>query len=380
MYAIAHFLAPFLVRKYHFHTDVMKKTDYNYFVMSNHLTESDMMVMMAAFPKHMYFVCGEHLTRNKNARLIWKFFDPIPEFKGSNALPTVKEIIKRVKDGHNIMIFPEGSRSFHGETEPVTIAAGKMVKLAGCGLVTYRIHGGYFIAPRWAYHFRKGKMDGEIVGVYSPEQLKAMTPQEITDIINRDIHENATETQRKRMDNYIGKGLAEGLENYLLICPECGAYDSMESKDDTFRCKCCGKGGTYTKKGFLEGDGLKFDNVYDWGKWIERRFVEDMTKRFEENEEDANSLASLFNDPETKLYEITPDHRMVTLDQGTLKGYRNRMVYGEREFCFSKISEVSMLYYGKTLLFDYNKKHYGITGEHFHAWKYNALFDLFKKK
>ena len=39
---------------------------------------------------------------------------------------------------------------------------------------------------------------------------------------------------------------------------------------------------------------------------------------------------------------------------------------------------MDMLYFGKTLVFTINKRHMAITGEHFHAIKYQKLFDAYK--
>ena len=84
-------------------------------------------------------------------------------------------------------------------------------------------------------------MKGHIVNIYSSEEVKNMTKDELTGCINRDIHENAYETQRRNMDAYKGKRLAEGLENYLVKCSCCGAFDSMVTEDDRFRCVECGQ-------------------------------------------------------------------------------------------------------------------------------------------
>ena len=109
VYKLFHWITPFLLKKYDFKTDKMGKTDENYIVMANHLTEVDMYMVNAAFSQHMYYVAGEHVTRSKTGkRLIWAQ-DPIFEFKGAPAYDTIREIVKRAKAGNNIMIFPEGS-------------------------------------------------------------------------------------------------------------------------------------------------------------------------------------------------------------------------------------------------------------------------------
>ena len=269
IYKTVRSLVPLILRKYDFRTDIISKKDEPYIVVANHLTEVDMLMVAGAFSEHMYFVAGEHLLRTKAGPKIKWAQDPIFTYKGAPSIDTMREVIRTVKAGHNVMIFPEGSRSFNGETIRLDYGIAKLAKMAGCALATYHIEGGYFVAPRWAYTTRTGPMKGHIVNVYSSEEVKSLSKEELTECINRDIYENAYETQRRNMYTYKGKKLAEGLENYLVKCSCCGAFDSMITEDDRFCCTECGQHGIYTPEGFLKGDGLRFDSVYDWGMWSE---------------------------------------------------------------------------------------------------------------
>lgn len=368
IYKAVRSLVPFILRKYGFSTDRINKRDEPYIVVANHLTEVDMLMVAGAFSEHMYFVAGEHLLRTKAGPKIKWAQDPIFTYKGAPSVDTMREVIRRIKAGHNVMIFPEGSRSFNGETIRLDSGIAKLVKIAGCALATYRIEGGYFVAPRWAYTTRTGPMKGHIVNIYSSDEVKSMSKDELTDCINRDIYENAYETQRRNMYKYKGERLAEGLENYLVKCSCCGAFDSMVTEDDRFRCTECGQSGRYTQEGFLKGKGLKFDSVYDWGVWSEKetcRYIEE----FEREE-------PVFCDNDAVLYEVLKDHSRIDLTSGEVKGYRDRLEIGTEVFAFEDISGMDMLYYGKTLVFTYKKRHLAITGEHYHAIKYQKLYNV----
>ena len=372
LYRLAHILAPLTLRGFSFRTDVLKKTDENYIVMSNHLTEKDLNIMLAAFSEPMYFVAGEHLTRSKNGPFLTWAEDPVYEFKGAVALDTVREIVRRVKAGNNVIIFPEGSRSFSGETEKLPVSSAKLVKMAGCALVTYHIEGGYFVAPRWAYTERKGPMTGRVVNVYTKEQVASMSVEELTDAINRDIYENAYDTQRRNMYRYRGERLAEGLENYLVKCPVCGQYDTLRTQDDRFECVSCGLKGIYTEEGFLKGEGLPYDSVYDWGTWAEEETLS-LVRASEEG-------SLVFHDSGMKVYEISQDHVQTDLAEGEIEGYTDRIEAAGMVFPLKDIPAMDMLYFGKTLLFTYEGRHYGITGEAFHAIKYQKIYDVLKEK
>ena len=372
IYKTVRSLVPLILRKYDFRTDIISKKDEPYIVVANHLTEVDMLMVAGAFSEHMYFVAGEHLLRTKAGPKIKWAQDPIFTYKGDPSIDTMREVIRTVKAGHNVMIFPEGSRSFNGETIRLDYGIAKLAKMAGCALATYHIEGGYFVAPRWAYTTRTGPMKGHIVNVYSSEEVKSLSKEELTECINRDIYENAYETQRRNMYTYKGKKLAEGLENYLVKCSCCGAFDSMITEDDRFCCTECGQHGIYTPEGFLKGDGLRFDSVYDWGMWSERE-ISEYIRTFEQT-------GPVFCDTDVVLYEVLPDHSRVDLASGEVKGYKDRIEIGAEVFPFEDISGMDMLYFGKTLVFTYKKRHFAITGENYHAIKYQKLFIVYKTK
>ena len=171
---------------------------------------------------------------------------------------------------------------------------------------------------------------------------------------------------------YKGKRLAEGLENYLVKCSRCGAFDSMVTEDDRFCCRACGQSGVYTEEGFLKGERLRFDSVYDWGVWSEAE-----TEKYIE---EADREAPVFQDDGLVLYEITPDHQQIEIAKGDLTAYRDRLEFGSFSFPLRGIPAMEMLYYGKSLLFTYEKRHMLITGENFHAIKYNKVHKVFKNK
>ena len=50
----------------------------------------------------------------------------------------------------------------------------RLAKKAGVPVYTYKIEGAYFAHPRWAKYLRRGKVTGQLVNKYTPEQLKEM--------------------------------------------------------------------------------------------------------------------------------------------------------------------------------------------------------------
>lgn len=289
-----------------------------FIVLCNHVTDWDPIFVGAAFKEQMYFVTSEHLLRlGFVSKLIMWLQAPIARQKGGSAAGAVKAMLRAMKEGHNIGLFPEGNRTWDGVTRDFPASTGKLVRSCGGTLVTFRLSGGYFASPRWAgASTRRGRMRGQVVGTYSPEELRAMTPLEINQLIRRDLYEDAFEEQRKHPVPYRGKRLAEHLETLLFICPKCGAMHRMVSRDDRFVCENCGMETRFSVNGFFSGGRLPFDNVRDWNRWQE----EQIKKRCE-NAGDG----PIFSDTELQLSRVDSAKGSELIGVGDLVLYKDHL-------------------------------------------------------
>ncbi len=247
----------------------------NYIVLSNHATDYDPLLVSASFSRQMYFVASEHIARWKRAfKWLDYVFAPIMRYKGTVAASTVVEVLRRVRKGANVAIFAEGARTWDGVTGPILPSTAKLIKSARCGLVTYKLVGGHFISPMWSgSNTRRGYCHGEVVNVYTKEQVAAMSQEELYEAITRDLHEDAYARQKSEPRDYRGKRLAEGLENLLFICPQCGGYDTFATSDDTLTCKKCGLSAKCTTRATLES--APFATVKAFSDWQNERVSAD---------------------------------------------------------------------------------------------------------
>lgn len=247
----------------------------NYLVLSNHVTDYDPLLVGVSFPDQMYFVASEHITRWGIAYKLLKFvFRPIIRYKGTVATTTVIEVLRKIRQGHSVAIFAEGVRTWDGVTCPILPSTAKMVKTAGCGLVTYKIQGGHFVSPGWRdYGTARGPISGGPVHVYTKDDLKAMTVNEVYKAICDDLYEDAYARQLADPRPYRGKNLAEGLENLLFTCPACGRRNTLSSAGDTVTCDDCGLSFTYDEYGMLHG--VPFKTVKEFSDWQKERVAAD---------------------------------------------------------------------------------------------------------
>ena len=123
--------AVFLFIKFGYRYKIARSLPKNYIVLANHTTDFDPIFTAVSFPKQMYFVGSEHISRWKVAYPLLKWaFQPILRYKGTSAASTVMEMLRALRKGSNVCMFPEGARSWNGITAPILPSTGKVIKSA----------------------------------------------------------------------------------------------------------------------------------------------------------------------------------------------------------------------------------------------------------
>lgn len=361
------FVVLFLKLKFGYKYKKAKDLPENYIVLSNHVTDFDPLFVASSFPKQMFFVASEHITRwGLPSKLLKIFFDPIIRYKATVAASTVKEVLKKTRDGKNVCVFAEGIRTWDGVTWPILPSTGKMIKKAKCGLITYKITGGYFVSPNWSLtnNTRRGPIYGEPIGIYSKEQLEEMSVDEINAIINQDLYEDAYERQLKAPKKYKGKNLAQQMENFLFICPKCGRIDTIYSRDDMVYCRECDMQFKYTEYGMLEG--IEHTTVRDLSRW-QRNQVNEAAAKGESFISETGTLCSVKNQIETPIAE------------GKIILSRDSLICGDKEILLSEISDMGI--HGRhELVFSAQKTYFELRpGNGSNALKFLWLYEGYKK-
>ena len=328
-------------------------------ILTNHTTNWDFLYLGMAFKGHTYFVASEHIFRAGFVSKVIRFLvDPIARKKGASAIGTTKEILKRLKAGQNVCMMVEGNRSFTGETGFISPNAGALAKKSGAGLINFCIHGGYFVNPRWSNTVRKGKVWGEFSGEYGPEELKALTKEQITDIINRDLYVDAFKDQKEKNYSYTCAEPAKTLETALFACPDCGEFHCLKSSGDRLVCEKCGSEHVFTNKGFFErpdGSAPAFSTVLDWSRWQKDKLREYL-------KDAGNKEPFLVREDEgAELYEVHPLEGKKFVAGGRLALYSDRMELQGQEvlsFALTDIESMAIVLINTMLFTTGDNKYY----------------------
>lgn len=348
-------------------------------ILTNHNTNWDFFLFGLCLHRHMYFVASEHIYRLGFVSKIIKFLGaPISRKKGASGDETVEKINEQLRKGHNVCMMAEGNRSFSGETGWISPRNAKIAKESGAGLITVTVHGGYFVNPRWASEKRKGPTRGTVVREYTPEELAAMTEEEVTEAIRRDLYVNAYDDPAMEPAAYTCSHPAEHLETALFLCPVCGSTSGLASEGARFFCRDCGLSLRFTPEGRFAADRGEppFTTVLDWDRW-QQGTLRARTEGAEDLQE------PLFRDTEIRLGRVLPGRGTEPAAAGTLALYRDRLeVSGDCTLSFpvSRIEKISVAL-TDTMLFTADGCYYEIKCVRpFAAVKYLMAVRFLQKK
>lgn len=310
------------------------KLDEPTLVICNHVTNFDAILASLCCPGyHMHFVASEHMFRKGLLTAFLRYVcDPISRRKGVSGADTAMACLRKLRSGNSVLIFAEGETSWDGRSQDIVPATGRLAKMSGTRLITYRLEGGYLSAPRWGKGIRRGKMEGRIVNVYTPEQLKAMDRDAVTEAIRRDIYEDAWQRQNEQQVIYRGNRRAEKMEAVLFLCPKCGGVGTLKSHKNTLSCRC-GLQTQVTPLGMFENE-KPFQHLAQWDAWQRQRLTHQLTL----------GQAPKFSDPDVSLYQLSEEnHDQKLLCSGTLTLENGILRCDREQIPLSQISGMSLV-------------------------------------
>lgn len=122
--SIANFLFPFKV------IGAENIPEDNCVICCNHLSCIDVSYIVKYFNKNTFFVAKKEVLNNKLFGKLLKSYGGIPVDREKTDIRSLMNIIKLLKSGNNLVIFPEGTRNKSGTTELQEFKGGSMVLAA----------------------------------------------------------------------------------------------------------------------------------------------------------------------------------------------------------------------------------------------------------
>ncbi|MBO8428184.1 MAG: 1-acyl-sn-glycerol-3-phosphate acyltransferase [Firmicutes bacterium] len=241
---LAYFWKFTVAKKYHIHysfIDNPKKEKGPYILLSNHASRLDyMFVAIPLLPQRFNFVAGYNEFFRSHLKGIFGLLQEIPK---KNFTPDVYPVIqmkKLVKKGGRICLFPEGMSSISGGSQPVALGSAKLLKFLNVPVYVSHIDGGYLTSPKYNIKERHGKVYVTYKKLFNIEDLAKYSVDEITDILNKEIHTDDYEFNLSKQITYKSKEIAKNIHQLLYKCPKCGKEFISISDEESWMCPSCG--------------------------------------------------------------------------------------------------------------------------------------------
>ena len=342
--------------------------DRPYCILLNHQTPFDQFFVGMSVKGNIYYLATEDIfSLGWVSDLIRWLIAPIPIKKQTSDVRAVMNCIRVAREGGSICIAPEGNRTYSGRTEYMSPAIIPLAKKMGMPILLYRLEGGYGVLPRWGDVVRRGKMRCYVSRVIMPEEYKAMTDEELYEVVKEGLYVNEACVDGE----YRHRKCAEYLERLLYVCPHCG-LSTFESRKDTVTCKTCGRKARYTPTKELEGD-FPYRFVADWYD-AQEAYI---------NSLDLREQSEPLYVERVCLSEVIPYKKKVVLDKkATVELYGHGICLThkgeEKTFSFDGLAAVTVLGRNKLNIYA-GDRIYQIKGDkRFNALKYVHLFHRYK--
>ncbi len=251
-------------------------------VIANHQTALDFVNLIDATDVPLSFVLSHSFYNTLPIRGFLSRMGVIPKQQFQTAVADLNAMKAAVKSGGGLAIYPAGLMCEDGLPTPLPVATHRFLSWLGVDVYVAKTYGAYFVKPKWAKKFRRGRTYVDIYRLFTAEELKNGTTEQIEDAVTAALDFDAYREQDKLRVHYKHGGNIEGLEKVLYRCPHCETEFSMGVKNkSTLFCSACGYELVSDEHGLLhneKGLGEEYRYVSDISSLTQkalRRQIED---------------------------------------------------------------------------------------------------------
>ena len=234
---------------FRYHIDPAEYRGKPYVLVSNHASRADYVFTgLALYPDTFNYVVGyNEFFRSHLAKLL-RVLQVVPKKNFTPQPYAIRQMMRIIKEGGRIIIMPEGMSSISGANQPCALGGGALLKALGVPVLYTKIKGGYLTNPKFCLDERPGRVDVTVDLLFSPEQLRSATAEELQREMDAKLWHDDYEWNKTAHARYDGHGhMAKNLHQLLFWCPKCGAELCMEDEDNVLRCTACGNEATLSE-------------------------------------------------------------------------------------------------------------------------------------
>jgi len=245
LYFIA-FILIYPLLKLFFKLDVDRKNfvkpEGPHIILSNHYTMIDFfLVMLSLYPHRLNAVGAQKWFLYKPLNTLLPIMGVIPKNMFDPDVRSIISIKTVLNRGDGILLFPEGRCSSSQTYTGIHKSTGKLIHKFCVPVISSYLEGAPVCVPHWRKGFRFGRIRVTHKNLFSVDDIKAMSIDEINAVIDARLSgAEGVSLPKKPFQTVWSKRLAEGLHQILYYCPKCEKEFTMTSEGCSIRCTACG--------------------------------------------------------------------------------------------------------------------------------------------
>lgn len=249
-------------------------------LLSSHASRIEFLYTIYGFGRRdINVVCGYQNILKKGLYHLFIKFGVISKYLYQPDFMCVKNMLRVLKRGGAIGLFPEGIQSTSGSTHPINPATARFIKSCRANVVVCTSKGAYLATNRYSKDRKKGYIGIHYTHLFTPEMLSELTEQQIYEKLLQAIRYNDFAFNKVARHKYVGKGPnASGIDKILYKCPDCKEENVLHVEGDAIRCERCGfaaQVNEYYDLVKLKGNNIPSD-IDAWFKWQRRCVAEEI--------------------------------------------------------------------------------------------------------
>jgi 1-acyl-sn-glycerol-3-phosphate acyltransferase len=145
-------------------------------IVANHASYLDPTTVGWAVAKEIYFLGRKDLFKPPILNWLLPICNVLPVDREGQDISGLRGIIKRLKSGQSVLVFPEGTRTENGEFQPAEPGAGLLAVKAGVRVLPARVFGSYAAWPKGGKGYRLAPMRVVVGQPYWPTMSSGGKP------------------------------------------------------------------------------------------------------------------------------------------------------------------------------------------------------------
>ncbi len=261
--------------------DFQKIRNEQMIILCQHRSRSDYLYVFPGLNRtDVHILCGYQNIFQRFVYTLLKHLGVIAKMLYQPDVQATVQMMRAIKMGNSVMIFPEGIQSTSGSCHPINPATMKLLMKVKLPVALVTLKGAYFTNPRYSTDIKKGEIEVRFSKIIDKEDYKTLSSDELYSRLLTNFKYNEFNEHQNKKVAFVGKKPnIDGLDNIIFICPHCKKEYRFDVSGDEMRCKECGF--TVRMDEYYDihpvNKELPFKNVDEWYKW-QRKIISEEIK------------------------------------------------------------------------------------------------------